>query len=266
MALEAFVENLDSVAETIRGEYTEVEGGFQLDVTSVNGLRLENVDNLKSAVAKERSAHKEFETKYNALATSFEGIEPTDVISAQADLKNLQTRYDKLAALDPEAEADKIVSVKVKDQVAKKQREWQTKYDEEIGSRDIKQAATTKQLEDIMIKSAAVSALSEAGGGKNVDLLTPHVLANTRLAFDNGVYVVEVVDSDGNARVGANGQNMGISDLMPELKEKWPTAFNVTVKPGGGSKGGGGGKPVPVSEMTSSQKISDGLKKRQAGG
>ena len=104
---------------------------------------------------------------------------------------------------------------------------------------------------------------AENGAGDSVDLLLPHVLRNAKLAESNGKMEVQVVDSEGNPRVRGDGKNMTIEDLMPEFKDKWPNAFNATVKGGGGTPP----NPKPTNnnnkaiEKTGVDKINAGLSK-----
>jgi hypothetical protein len=261
MALSAFVQDIETVDESIRGEYKAVEGGFQLDVTEVNGLALENVAGLKSALVAERNIKSGIEREYNKIKKEFEGVDPHELIGIKAQFDDVQTKYNDLLAIDPVAESDKLAELKIKDKMTKAQKDWQKTYDTDIGSREAKQQATTAQLKDLMINSAAIEALSKAGGGHNVELLSPHVLAATRLVdAADGKYVVEVIDpKTGDARVRSDGRNMTIEDLMPEFQTRWPDSFLVEVKPGSGIKGSAKAVGGQSGELTSHQKIQAGL-------
>lgn len=260
MALQAFVENLDNVAEEFKGEYREVEGGYQLDVAPVNGLVLENVEGLKSALGKERNNVSSLNKELNKVKKEFDGIDPMELIGAKAQLEDLQKKYDDLAAIDPTAEADKLADQKVKDTISKKQKEWEKQYNKEVGNRDERITGLTSQLHEIMVQSVAVQALAENGAGDSVDLLLPHVLKNVKLTENEGKAEVQVIDTEGNPRVRSDGRNMSITDLMPEFKEKWPNAFSANAKSGGGTppnpKPSGGKRD---GDMSSLDMINQGL-------
>ena len=53
---------------------------------------------------------------------------------------------------------------------------------------------------------------------------------------------------------------MGIEDLMPEFKEKWPNAFNANVKPGGGTPPNGRPtKQAPQGDLSPKDMIMQGI-------
>lgn len=265
MALDAFVENLDNVPEALRGEYKEIDGGYQLDVTTTNGFALENVEGLKSALGKERNNVSSLNKELNKIKKEFDGIDPVELIGTKAQLEDLQKKYDELSAIDPAKEADALADKKAADLLAKKQKEWEKQYNKEIGSRDERLNGLTSQLHEVMVKSVAVQALAENGAGDSVDLLLPHVLKNVKLSENEGKVEVHVIDSEGNPRVKGDGKNMTITDLMPEFKEKWPNAFNAKVKPGGGTpsnpKGTGGPKGGDMSSLDMINQGLEGLKR-----
>ena len=260
MALDAFVENLENVPEALHGEYKEVEGGYQLDVAAVNGFALENVEGLKGALGKERNNVSSLNKELNKLKKEFDGVDPTELIGVKAQLEDLQKQYDELSSIDPAKEADKLADEKVKTTLTKKQKEWQKEYEKEVGSRDERINGLTSQLHKVMVESVAVQALAENGAGDSVDLLLPHVLKNVKLSEEDGKVSVNVIDSEGNPRVKGDGNNMTITDLMPEFKEKWPNAFSAKVKSGGGTPPSPKGS-VAKSEgdMNSFDMISQGL-------
>ena len=91
--LDAFVESIESVDEALRGEYKQVEGGFQLDVKPTNGFALENVEGLKSALGKERNSVSSLTKEINKIKKEFDGIDPVELIGTKAQLDDLQKKY-----------------------------------------------------------------------------------------------------------------------------------------------------------------------------
>jgi hypothetical protein len=264
MPIKTFVEDVTTLDESLQSFYKPLDSGegYVLDAEPVNGFSVENVDNLKLTLGKERTQRKEFEKKATKLEKQFEGIDLDE-------LNEIKSKYEKLAELDPETEAAKIAEERIKQaedkvnaKITKKQQEWEKLHKQEVGSRDEKLNSLTSQLKELMIHSAAVEALSQAGAAKNIELLMPHVLSNTRLTdSEDGRLTVEVVDSEGYPRVRSDGHNMSIEDLMPEMATKWPHAFDVSVKSGGGTRDNG--KPVTGRQSsegkTSVDMIKEGL-------
>jgi hypothetical protein len=235
MALKALVETIDSVPETARAFYKEDNGKFILDVEPVEGFALEDVAGLKNTLGKEMTLRKKLERD----VVKFKDIDPDKARDALA-------RLEELGNIDPTKEADKIVNERL--EAAKRQ--LLEKHGEEIKTRDGRIAGLTKTVENLMIDQVATAALAEAKGA--VELLLPHVQRHTRVREDaNGNFVVEVVDKDGNARIGnSKGDAMTIKDLVQEMakSETFGRAFE------GSGHSGSGTRPTKSGESGSKKK------------
>ncbi len=209
MSLKAVVKNINEVPEQLRDYYQKIEtkGGneekYLLTVEAVDGYSLEDVSALKSSFGKERTAREKLEKELQ----KFNDVDP---IKAREALQKVK----ELAELDPVKEADKLANAKfeaVKTQLLEK-------HTAEKNALADQNAQLQQVISGLLIDSEAKSALSEAKG--SIELLLPHVKSHTRVKQNDGKFVVEVFDADGNARIAdAKGSPMTIRDLVTEMKQ-----------------------------------------------
>lgn len=229
MALKAIIEKLDDAPEALREHYRAgtadegAEGKFVLGVEAVGGFALEDVSGLKTTLGKEMTARKALEK----TAKAFEGL---DVEKARAAI----AKVEELGNIDPAKEADKLANTKF--EAAKAQ--LLEKHAGEIKTREDRIATLTGAVDGLTRKQQATLAIAEAKGA--VELLLPHVLAHTRVKeTDSGEFVVEVVDKDGNARIGdGKGTPMDIKGLVAEMRasDTFGRAFDADGHDGTGKK------------------------------
>lgn len=250
MALAAILASLDALAEPLKTEYrpaTEAEvqanpalkDKFVLDVTPTEGLRLGNVDALTSRLNSTTSKLTGLEQQVAGLP---EGVKLADVATMHSELTALK-------ALDPTKEADKIAASKVDAAKA----DMAKQFDAERTTLKTNAEKYRGALDGVLRRGEAVKAIAEAGG--SVEALLPHVLGNTKFVeTDDGKFKVDVVDSDGNVRVGdAAGNAMTLGQLVDEYKSKdaFAPLFAASGQSGGGAKGGqGGGGGAPVKKKS----------------
>lgn len=262
MALKLMLESLDGLSDEIAKEYVERDGKFYLDWQEVGGLKVEDVSGLKTALEKERKAARENAAKLKR----FEGIDDPD--AARSALEKLE----EFENFDP----DKKVEEKMKSREASLLKQHEKERD-----KIAKRAENAEgQLKKVLVQNAALDALQKAGG--RASLMLPHVLGNVRMRqTDSGEYIAEVVDSEGNPRVGDSAGNpMTIPQLVAEMKqsEDFAAGFDGTgatggggaggarqpAKPGSQQSGGGGKKPIviPASDQSAlnanAEKIANG--------
>jgi len=278
MAIEAVVETLENVPEALQSEYVEMEdGGFKLDVSEVNGYTLENTSGLRSALGKERSSVKSLTANVKKLEKQYEGIDLEELTSFKEKyestnntLASITEKYEALAALDPEAEADKLAKAKADRAIKTKQKEWQSQfetktseYEEALSSATDKSSILEKQLHNVLVRTAAVESLTKEGVGDNLDLMLPQMLNQIKYEVSEEGFSTYVADSEGNPRVKVDGTNMTTADLVEELKGKWPSQFQIKAKPGGGKAPNSAGIPPQNKPKDAISKISAGLKALQ---
>lgn len=243
MSLKAVLTSIDGVAEDIVAHYKEKDGKFYLDVTSVDGLALEDVTALKTTVTtlrkSEKTLRKEVETGENTLRkheAKFEGIDPAaakDALGKIDDIKNwdgetkvaeaVKVATDK-ATTDAQARIDKLV----------------VDHNEKVTGLDGKLLSSREQLNTALITTKIVEAISKAEG--NVDLLMPHVERQmTMVENDNGKFESQVVDAKGERRYKdiAKGTYMDENDLLAEMKDSpmYAQCFKGTGSSGAGKRG-----------------------------
>lgn len=238
MALKAILEKIEDAPESLREHYVAgsadngTEGKFVLRVEPVGGFALEDVAGLKSALGKERSTRERLERD----VVKFKDIDPDKA-------RDALTKLEELASIDPAKEADRIANTKF--EAAKAQ--LLDKHTGEIKSRDDRIGFLSRTVESLLVDAAATAALAEAKG--SVELLLPHVRAHARVKEADGRFTVEIVDADGNARIGdSKGAPMDIKGLVAEMKasDSFGRAFEASGQSGSGKEpgNGGGGKPA----------------------
>lgn len=248
MSLKAVVDSIEGMPEDIVAHYKEVkdkEGKvkFHLDVTSVDGLALEDVTALKTTLTtlrkSEKTLRKEVEAGENTLRkyeAKFEGIDPKsakEALDKIDDIKNwdgetkvaeaVKVATEK-ATVDAQARIDKLVA----------------DHNEKVTGLDTKLKSSREQLNTALVTTRIVEAISKADG--NVDLLMPHVERQMKMVEDdNGKFEPQVVDAKGERRYKdiATGSYMDQDDLLVEMKDSatYAACFKGTGSSGAGKRG-----------------------------
>lgn len=228
MALKAVVEKLEDVADAFREHYRAgtaeegMDGKFVLAVESASGFALENVEGLKSALGKERTTRERLERD----VVKYKDLDPDKARAALAELEELKK-------IDPTAEADKIANGKF--EAAKAQ--LITAHQTEIKTREDRIGFLTGAVDELVRKQQATAVIAEFKG--SVDLLLPHVLKATRTVERDGKFLTEVIDGDGNVRIGdAQGTPMDVKGLVAEMRKSdtFARAFDADGHDGQGKK------------------------------
>jgi hypothetical protein len=252
--LHAVVTDLNTVPEAFRPAYVEKNGKFQLNVTPAEGLVLENVTGLKSALDGERAAKEAAEAKLKpyagldvdaarsalALASQYGDVTPEKARQLAADVA-------RLTSIDPNVEADKIAEEKVKraksameGTFATKETEYKTQLEALAGAND----GLKGQLRGLLVTNQIKAELSKLNPVEGVDdaieLLAERSI---RTVEKDGKFEVQVVDAAGNIRHKLDGSTLvplTVSDLMAEIKEAKPGLFQAQAKGGVGITPGNG--------------------------
>lgn len=207
-------------------------------------LTLEDTTGLKTVLSETRSTLEKTRERVKA----FDDLDPKEVREKLAKLEELQ-------ALDPTKEADKIVQEKI--EALKKQ--LTEKHQQDLESERQKSEKYRSRVYDREIRAAAVEAIAAEKGVP--ELLLPHVQQNTRLReTDEGNFLVEVVDAQGNVRIGdSKGTPMTIAQLVAEMKSSpvFGRAFEGSGSTGSGSQGNDGGPNSAGSKRASEMSVSE---------
>lgn len=233
MALKKMLDSLEGLDDGIRSFYTEKNGKFILDVDG----GFEDVSGLKTALERERENARKAERIASEYAKKFDGLEltPEEIADLVAKEKERQTK----SALD-KGEFEKL-----KNQLLEK-------HNKEISAKDGKISALQKAIEDQLVVSEAIRAVSKAKGV--ADLLLPHIQSKVKVEeSEDGKFSVRVMGKDG-PRYNDKGEFMTIEDLVNEMKgnEIFGRAFEGNGFSGSGSQGSGasgdsGGKYVFIT-------------------
>jgi hypothetical protein len=214
------------VADDIAAEVFTKEQVAEMVAAEVAGLKANNATLLTE---KKRLAD---------LAKKYEGLDPDAARNALQAAEEAERKRAE-AAGDWKAREAQLLEKVGKDMQAK---------DATIGT-------YRSALERRLVDSEAVAAIAAAKGATKV--LLPHVKSQTKVVEEEGEFVVYVVDSKGNPRIGdAKGSPMTIAQLVEEMKQDPDFArnFDGTGSSGGGaprSTGGAGGAVRQIATTNS---------------
>lgn len=228
MALQAIVDSLDALDESVRGFYTEAgDGKFRIDIDGYEDISVlkGNIKKLNEENAKRRLELKQYQEKY-------EGIDPDKVKGLLSKLEN-----DEEAKLLAEGKIDEVINRRIEKQRAaleKQVKDAMTKAEQaELRAKNFEQ-----QVLDNSIRAAAAKA-----GVHQHAIEDALFRARTMFALDeNG----NAVQFDGEEiKLGKDGKSpYSPIEWMEEMKEKAPHWFPAanTGGGGGGNTGNNGGK------------------------
>lgn len=258
MALKAILDSTEGLDDPIKALYAEqkdgpAKGKFLLQVDGAGGYALENVNGLKTALSTERSAKEAAEAKLK----DFGDLDPAAAREAIA-------KAEKLSALDPEKEADKIVEERVK-AVAEKMK---TAHGKELEALKTERDGLLKEVDQGTRLRAKGEAFDKHGvipeRRKALDAFVDRYL---KTEIVDGKRVVRVLDDDGNLRVANDGSNMDAARFVEELRndEAFSPFFKGVDKSGGGTPPGSGGAGGPGKTISRKEfeGISDPSKKME---
>lgn len=254
MALKAVIDSLDTVDEGAKPFYVQKEGKFVLDVEPTEGFELANISTLQSVISNERSIRGSMEKELTKFGSKWDEKEKKWVHTIDpGKAKQALAKYDEFMTFDPNKEADKIVEAKVS--AAKEGLIAQ--YAGEIETRDNRIKSLSSTVEDLLITQQAKADIFAAKGVP--ELLLPHIAKMTRVNEKDGQFFVEVIDKDGNVRIGdTKGNPMTIAQLVEEMRghDVYGRAFEGEGTSGTGKPplGGGGSGTLKRSQMTPQQK------------
>jgi len=231
MALKAILDSLEGLSEDVQKEYKQREDGkFVLDVLSVDGLELDDVSGLKNALGQERAKAKKFADQLKG----FEGIDPTKA-------KNALSKIEEMTNWTPEE--------KVQEQIKAREAQLIEQHNKDKEGMQSELQSVSKSLEEVLITNAALQAIDSAKG--SATLLLPHIQKSTRMRkTEDNKYIAEVVDANGNPRIGdSSGNPMTIPQFVEELKgkEDFALAFKGSEQTGTGA---GDGSSTPSTPQT----------------
>ena len=240
MAVKAVVETLDGVDEALHGLYAKGEDGkFRLELEGAETA--EDVAGLKKALEVERKRAREYEKRVKALPDGLdERLEELELLRKE--------REDREARKAEETGQWDKLKAQLQEQAAKERERLQ----KEIEGRDGKI--------DLLIRRNEVTRELVAADGYP-EIMEPHVLGRTQTIQEDGEWKVIVVDTKGERRLGKDGNDMTIKDLVAEMSElpQFAPGFRGSDATGGGASGrrvagGGNSRTKPLKDMTEAEK------------
>lgn len=251
--LKSVVTDLASVDDSLRAFYVERDGKHVLNVEPVDGLALEDVGGLKSALSAERRAH----------ADAVDGLrEAKSRLDAFGDL-DPQAARDALQRLaEGPADVETIVKARIDgmragivEAVGADARTARAELDTLKGTLTKREAQLQKLALDNVLQSelSKVKPLDDAA-----DALLLMAAQHVRMVEEDGELVARVVDRKGEPRLDAKGQPFTIAAFMAEMRDSRPSLFRSSTSiaglgtnPQDKSTGrGGGAAPNPWSPAT----------------
>lgn len=227
----------------LQAEYSSTDNDmFLLDVNSVDGLALEDVSGLKSALSKEKSNVKNAEQRLQLFGD-------LDAVEAKSAL----AKVSEMANWTPEE--------KVKEQIEAREKQLVDKYNADQKKLTEDRDDLQKQLEGQLIEGAALMALTEHKG--NPTFLLSHIKDNTSIERgSDGKFVAQVLDQAGHTRLSnetGNNSPMTIDEFVSSMKseDRFKAAFEGSGAAGIGGSGGSGGAGSSGDHTISSQDAQD---------
>jgi len=242
MTLQAVVDSLEAVPEAQRELYTEQDGKWRLDL---EGAHFPEEVEEKVRGLKTKSAELLREKK--ALAKLVEGV-PDD----------LKEQLEELATLRTDAETRANAKAEEKGEWDKLKGQLQDGHQKEKDTWDAERASLVGELDQSLRKDKVTAALLD--GEAHVKIMLPHVMGSTRTIKEDGKHKVVVVDEEDERRLGKDGEDMTIDELVAEMSEDADFAygFEGSDATGGGATGrrvAGGDKRKALKDMTEAEKI-----------
>ena len=231
MALDYIVDNIESVPEAFRGEYTEKDGKHYLSVT---GLETTHVP--RTAFEKSNKENAQRRHALNAWETIAAG-----------------RTVEEIGTLISDFDSGKFNKGKSKEEfdaaLAQHKKQAETTISTLTGERDTAYAVARKSVVDGGLKGA----LANAKATKTGLAMLPKILGDRiELKFENGEPVQRILQADGKNPMIGTGQDgfATLDDLMKEAIKTYPDLFEGTGNSGGGTppKNGNGGSGVTITQ------------------
>jgi hypothetical protein len=244
------------VPDDFHGLYVEKDGKYVLKTDDpVVGSAVKAVSGLNRALNAARAEARDAKGKIIDLTPLKDfGADPNSILSAfNAQLEEARKTSKSKGTDDVEVAVRKATEA------------LSTKHTSDLEKREARINALMTQLEETLVTSAAISALSEAGA-IDVDLALPHIRNQVKVTEENGKFKVNVVDAVGDPRFSGTGNHMTISELVLDMKKskKYMPLFKSEAPAGGGKPHGGRSFPSNSDgDKSSVDKISAGLRGRR---
>lgn len=204
-----------------------------------------------------------YEEKDGKYRLKVEGLDDGSQLkeALQKERENSKKLEADISAMRAKQKQDEMKKAEGNNDIEAIKKQMKEAHDEETAGLRNEISGLKANLSQTQIDNVAIDAISKENGIS--DLLMPFVKNRTRLSEDGKV---EVLDDKGQLMVNKDGENLGVIDLVKNLKSdpKYAGAFQGSAHSGGGMPSGeaaGSG----AQEKTSLEKIQSGLQKRMSG-
>lgn len=233
MPLDYVVDAIDSVPEAFRGEYTERDGKFHLNVAGLEKTHVPRaaLTSANNEAAQRRHALQAWETAVGGKTVEEIAALVTDFDSGKFNKGKTKEEFD--AAL------------------AQHRTEAERKAAALAGERDTAYSVARKAIVD----AGLLGALAKAKATQEGLAALPKLLGDRiELKFENGEAVQKILNPDGKTPMIGTGPDgfATFDDLMKAASKEYPSLFEGSGAGGGGTpaKGGTGG---PGAQMTEAE-------------
>lgn len=248
------VTDLKIVPDDFQGMYIQAEEGGDYTLPKALGPSANAFKSLQATLAKVRKESDTFRNNQVDLSLLAEyGDNPEEIASSfSVKLEEMQTK-----------------DVKTKDAIAKVKEDIMKAAAGDLEKSQNRADAYKAQLHKVLVTNEAHKVLITEKGA--IDLLLPHVERLARITDQDGKFVTEVIDQDGDTRYSpTTAERMTIAELVKEMKAKpeFARAFDSDTPSGGGANPNAGSRqnmPKPKKDMSANDKIGEGLKNRGIG-
>ena len=236
MPLKSIINSLDDVDEAHRPFYREDAGRHVLDVESVDGFALGNVNGLKTALSAERRAHGDSEAQRREALARLDTFGDLDPDAARAALARV--------AAGPVDDVEKTVTARVEAMRASIAAAASTETTAARAEVDTLKGILSKREAQLLKLTKDGVMRSELDRVRPIDDAVDALMLMAGQSVDmvevDGEMTARVVDKAGNPRLDAAGAPVSIRAFMKEMRDQRPSLFKADVGTQGlGLKGTG---------------------------
>ncbi len=235
MPLKSIINSLDDVDEAHRPFYREDAGRHVLDVESVDGFALENVNGLKTALSAERRAHGDSEAQRREALARLDTFGDLDPDAARAALARV--------AAGPVDDVEKTVTARVEAMRASIAAAASTETTAARAEVDTLKGTLSKREAQLLKLTKDGAMRAELDRVRPIDDAVDALMLMAGQSVDmvevDGELTARVVDKAGNPRLDAAGAPVSIRAFMKEMRDQRPSLFKPDDRKGMGTAGTG---------------------------
>jgi regulator of replication initiation timing len=240
MALKAILtgEEFEKLPEGHQAFYTQHDDEHRLDVESVGGWALDNIDGLRNTLTKLKTSNTELKAWKESKAAELDGFDMDEAKKAMERVKALEGNEGKF-----------------KEQIEAIRKDITESFEQKNAALATENESLTKQLTRQIVESAATMALSKHKA--DAELLMPHIAKCVQaVRGDDGEYTLRIFGPDGlealSKQTGRNAEPMDMDELVGSaMKQRFPAAYDGSGATGSGATGSsrsGSGGRYSISE------------------